>query len=235
LPTCANLILKKYENRSALNQLILTQGLQPYRTKQIECNYKALTAIERIAQELEDWKLVKEFTQSNINRNKNSIFVPKDNEATLFVKDALQIGRQRGNDNTYLNYCHDESIYYGENLAILLNLSSEYEKIFNELQNTLKNISKKQEDFTVSLLTKFNLTTPDNLPDWDKINNFFVNIDNFFQKSPSETAAINSMLDLNVDLRKKQTIYTIESYAAWRQFYIQTNKLFMRNYQQRLS
>jgi len=144
LPTCANLILKRYEARSALNQLILTEGLQPYRTKQIECNRKNFTIINNTAEELEGWRLLKILTHPYAHFDEKFIFKTKDehDQFLFLIKEAFKLRRQVDQKITRLNYCHDESIYYGDNLAMLLGLSSEYQKMFDELQTKLKSTSR---------------------------------------------------------------------------------------------
>ena len=237
LPTCTNLILKRYENRSALNQLILTQGLQPYRTKQIECNRKNFTIINNTAEELEDWKLLKILTHPYARFDENFIFKTKDehDQFVFLIKEAFKLRRQVDQKIASLNYCHDESIYYGDNLAMLLGLSSEYHKMFDELQTKLKSTSKKQEDFSVSIFSRLNLITPNNLPDWDKVNDYIINMDHFSQKTKDQQLNKNSILDLSVSLKEKLIAYNFEYYNAWAEFYTRTNKLFIHTYQKRLS
>jgi len=87
----------------------------------------------------------------------------------------------------------------------------------------------------VSIFARLNLTTPNNLPDWDKVNNYIVNMDHFSQKISNKELNISSILDLNVSLKEKLIAYNIEYCNAWTEFYAKTNKLFIHGYQKRLS
>jgi hypothetical protein len=232
-PVWTSYLLKRYENYSSLSQFILTQGLQPYRTKQIECNRKNFSMINSVAEELEYWKLLKILSLPATNLDMGPNVKVKDRDEFIFItKQAFKTRSQLDQKIDELTYCHNESIYEGDNLAMLLSLSSDYQKIFDELQGKLKNTAKNQEVFFISMLDHLNLTTSDNLPNWDKINDFAINSDKFFQKTNS---SFNSMLELNINRGKKQLIYTVEYYNAWVEFYTKTSRLFVQAYQKRLS
>lgn len=115
---------------------------------------------------------------------------------------------------------------------MLLKVSIEYNQIFDKLKTKIENISKESEGSMISLLKPFNLTTSNNLPDFDKVYDLMVNADNFYEKTGQP---IGSIFDLDVRMREKNYIVTVEYYNAWTEFYDETNKLFIKTYQRRLS
>ena len=230
LPGCISFILKKYENYSAMNQLIFTQGFQPLRTKQIECQDKNFLVIDRAAEVLAYSKLLK---TAQLRDARSISDIKEKNELSIFLlKEWNNADKKLTSEQNKLNYCYNESINYSDILAMLLGASIEYIQIFEKLKTKLKNISKKSEDFIISLTKPLNLTTSNNLLDLDKLNNLMLNIDNFYEKTGRP---IDSMFDLNVRLREKNYFFTVEYYNAWAEFYNETNKLFIQAYQRRLS
>lgn len=151
------------------------------------------------------------------------------------MKDAFKRQRLAHTESDQLNYCHDESIYNGSNLAILLGKSSEYQIIVDKLKAKLNILSKELETSNFSILERYNLVTTNNLPDFDKLNNIAINGSGFFDKKIGKELGITEVFDLNIKLREKQAFGASEAYSAWSQFYEQSNNLFIRTYQKRLS
>lgn len=224
-----NYILKKYENRAAFNRFLFEQELKPYRNKQIECNHKNLELFKKQAEEIEYWLLVKKIADKRIRTGKEYL-LPKDEHELMFsfIKKANKVNRQISTFSKQVNYCHDESFNYSDEIAMMLKVTPEYQKISQNYGEKIKKISQKQEIKLKTYLSKINIPFLNSIQDLDLWNNLLIH--------PEETSiSTNKMLSFNVEIRQITFDFATQIYRARAVFHAETNKLFWNAYQYQLS
>ena len=225
----ANYILKKYENRATFNRFLFEQELKPYRNKQIECNHKNLELFKKQAEEIEYWLLVKKIADKRIRTGKEYL-LPKDEHELMFsfIKEANKVNRQISAFSKQVDYCHDESFNYSDEIAMMLNITEAYQKISQNYKDDIQKISQKQEIKLKSYLSKINVPFLNNIQDLDLWNNFLIH--------PEEASiSDNKMLMFSVEIRQITFDFATEIYKTRALFHAKTNKLFLNAYQQQLS
>ncbi|MGQ3892779.1 hypothetical protein [Legionella sp. CNM-4043-24] len=229
LPMWTNYILKKYENRAAFNRFLFEQELKPYRNKQIECNHKNLELFKKQAEEIEYWLLVKKIAEKRIRTGKEYL-LPKDEHELMFsfIKEANKVNRQISTFSKQVDYCHDESFNYSDEISMMLNITEAYQKISQNYKDDIKKISQNQEIKLKTYLSKINVPFLNNIQDLDLWNNFLIH--------PEEASiSDNKMLTFSVEIRQITFDFATEIYKTRALFHAKTNKLFLNAYQQQLS
>ncbi len=117
-----------------------------------------LELFEKQAEEIEYWLLVKKIA-GNRNRTDKEYFFPKDEHGLMFsfIKEANRVNRQIATLSKQIDYCHNEAFNYSDELAIMLNVMPEYEKISQNYTKSIQKISQRQEIKLKTYLSKINI------------------------------------------------------------------------------
>lgn len=216
-----NFKIHESDNRQAVNNLILTQGIIPYRNKQIECEQKNTDMSVNINKVLVGWRL-----EQNLMTLKNS----EPNEILSTLNEIHQLEKAKENDISELRFCYESLANLAEYTALLLNMHDEFKSNYNiflkDFKKTLDKLTRTYADFFAEL-NHIDITT---IPQY---NNFLETLRsvNIF---PSSFPPSNEFINLSIRSNIKEAADLDEIEDKWHEFNMQTNKLFIDSLKKRL-
>ncbi len=228
IPKTIDYGLKKYESHEVANRFIYEQGIKPYRNKLIECQLKNSELISKIGDQIGYWSLLTKLATNSSETYKEKALSKNNSDSIeqyLLKKAAkgsariIMLEKQR-------DYCLQELILTSGEVAIILNVTPSYEKIYQQVRHIEKELIHERDMRLKSYMSEQGLPYLGVFRDIDLFNKYLI----YFEKTRPYYKVLGfniKMLDIIFDFNKK-------SYEAHSSFYGKTNQLFLSTYQRQL-